>query len=78
MVGCAHMTHELDVCGLPPPEPFEQIMRALASLPDEATLQVHIHREPYPLYEVLQDNGYDWQTTPLADGSFMVRIGRNA
>ena len=22
-------THSLDVCGLPPPEPFEQIMTAL-------------------------------------------------
>ena len=71
------MEYELDVCGLPPPEPFERIMSALASLPDEAALLVHIHREPYPLYGVLQGDGYVWQTTPLADGSYTIRISRN-
>ena len=67
-------THELDVRGLPPPEPFEHIMRALSSLPPATVLQVHIHREPFPLYEVLRDTGYDWQTTPLEDGSYSIRI----
>ena len=75
---CASMTHELDVCGLPPPEPFEHIMRALSTLTTETVLQVHIHREPYPLYEVLRDNGYVWQTTALADGSFSIRISQSA
>ncbi|MDO8989731.1 MAG: DUF2249 domain-containing protein [Sideroxyarcus sp.] len=69
---------ELDVCGLPPPEPFERIMHALASLPAESALQVRIHREPYPLYDVLRDNGYAWHTTPLADGSYSIRISRSA
>lgn len=73
-----NMTHELDVRGLLPPEPFEQIMRALSTLPDETALQVHIHREPYPLYEVLRDNGYAWKTTALEDGSFSIRISRSA
>lgn len=68
------MRLELDVRGLPPPEPFEHIMLALQSLPAEATLQVHIHREPFPLYEVLRDSGYAWQTTALADGSFVILI----
>ncbi len=68
------MPHELDVRGLPPPEPFESIMRSLSSLPAATVLQVHIHREPFPLYEVLRDNGYAWQTTPLEDGSYSIRI----
>ena len=72
------MTRELDVCGLPPPEPFEHIMRELATLPAGTVLQVHIHREPYPLYDVLRDNGYAWQTTALADSSFSIRISRSA
>lgn len=72
------MPHELDVRGLPPPEPFERIMRALSSLPAATVLQVHIHREPFPLYEVLRDTGYDWQTTPLADGSYSIRISLRA
>ena len=69
---------ELDVRGLPPPEPFETIIRALQTLPATETLRVHIHREPYPLYEVLRDNGYAWQTAALADGDFEIRITRTA
>lgn len=71
------MAHELDVRGLTPPEPFEHIMSALQTLPADAYLQVHIDREPYPLYEVLRDNGYAWQTTALTDGSFSLRISRS-
>lgn len=67
---------ELDVRGLLPPEPFENIMRALQTLPANETLQVLIHREPFPLYEALQTNGYAWQTNALADGSYKVVITR--
>ena len=74
----AKMMPELDVRGLPPPEPFEHIMLALQMLPAGATLQVHIHREPFPLYEVLRDTGYAWQTTAHADGSFVILISRAA
>lgn len=65
---------ELDVRGLPPPEPFENVMRTLQTLPAGETLRVHIHREPYPLYDVLRDSGYGWQTTALADGDFEIVI----
>lgn len=74
----ANMAHELDVRGLPPPEPFEHITRALPVLPAGAYLHVHIDREPYPLYEVLRGSGYAWQTTALTDGSFSIRISRSA
>ncbi len=67
---------ELDVRGLPPPEPFEAIMGAVQFLPAGATLRVHIHREPFPLYDALHDSGYAWQTTAQADGSFIIRIIR--
>ena len=74
----ANITHEMDVRGLPPPEPFENIMRALQTIPTDACLQVHIDREPYPLYEVLRDKGYAWQTTAQTDGSFSIHISRSA
>ena len=74
----ANMAHELDVRGLPPPEPFEYITRALPALPAGAYLHVHIDREPYPLYEVLRDSGYAWQTTALTDGSYSICISRSA
>lgn len=69
---------ELDVRGLPPPEPFENIMRALQNLPSGESLRVYIHREPFPLYDVLRDNGYAWQTTALADGDFEILITRDS
>lgn len=69
---------ELDVRGLPPPVPFENIMNALQTLPAGETLQVHIHREPFPLYDALRDRGYAWQTFPLVDGSFKILIDRIA
>jgi len=69
-------TVTLDVCGLPPPEPFVNIMATLETLPAETTLQARIHREPFPLYDVLRENGFAWQTTALADGNFQILIHR--
>lgn len=68
---------ELDVRGLPPPEPFEKIMRALQTLPAGTELLVLIHREPYPLYEVLRGNGYAWQTDMLAEDKFRIIISKS-
>lgn len=69
---------ELDVRGLPPPEPLVQIMHALQMLPAGDTLQVFIHREPFPLYERLHGAGYELQVTALADGSYAILISRAA
>ena len=68
----------IDVRGLPPPEPFENIARALQTLSGDDTLQVLIHREPFPLYEMLRNAGYAWQTTALADGDFEILIVRES
>lgn len=72
------ITQEIDVRGLPPPEPFEKIMHALQTLPAAAQLQVLIHREPYPLYEVLRDSGYAWQTEMLAEDRFRIIIAKSS
>ncbi len=70
----SNSTIALDVRGLQPPEPFDLIIDALQRLPAEASLDVLIHREPYPLYDVLLDGGYRWLTTELQDGSYSIRI----
>ncbi len=69
-------TLKLDVRGLPPPEPFVNVIQALQTLPAGAALQVQIHREPYPLYDALREAGYTWQTSALADGDFQIEIVR--
>lgn len=68
---------ELDVRGLEPPAPMMRIMEALARAPQQA-LRVRIHREPFPLYELLAERGFCWRTTPLADGSYELLIRRSA
>jgi len=69
---------ELDVRGLPPPEPFETIAHTLQTLSGQETLRVLIHREPYPLYEMLRGAGYAWRTAALQDGDFEILITHTA
>ncbi len=67
----------LDVRGLEPPEPFLRIMRALSGAPD-APLRVLIHREPFPLYDILAEQGFRHRSRPLDDGGFEILIERAA
>jgi iron-sulfur cluster repair protein YtfE (RIC family) len=67
----------LDVRGLEPPEPFMRIMKALTSAP-EKPLRVLIHREPFPLYDVLAEQGFGHRSRALEDGSFEILIERAA
>ena len=69
---------EIDVRGLACPAPFEKIMHALQTLADGAALQVLIHREPYPLYEVMRDAGYTWQTHAFAADNYRILITRTS
>lgn len=67
----------IDVRGLPPCEPLERVLDALALLPADEALVVSIHREPFPLYGLLPKLRCAAETTALADGSFEVRITRS-
>jgi hemerythrin superfamily protein len=65
----------LDVRALEPPEPFVRIMQALSGAPGEP-LRVLIHREPFPLYEVLAEQGFAHDTRALDEGGFEILIRR--
>ncbi len=56
----------LDVNFLEPPEPLERILSALDTLSPGCYLRVWIHREPFPLYEILEREGF----------SHAIRTGR--
>jgi hemerythrin superfamily protein len=74
--GPADPVEQLDVRGLEPPEPFVRIVAALARSPG-VRLRVLIHREPFPLYDALEERGLRWHTRALEDGSFEILIERS-
>jgi uncharacterized protein (DUF2249 family) len=52
----------LDVSQLEPCEPMEQILAALPELGEGEYLHVLHRMEPYPLYSILTEKGFAWQT----------------
>ncbi|MGB6006803.1 DUF2249 domain-containing protein [Castellaniella sp.] len=63
----------LDVRGLPPPEPLEHCLEALADLTPGQRLNMLIDREPYPLYAMLDRDGFRHECT-FEDTHFQVAI----
>ncbi len=72
------MTSErlLDVRDLAPPEPLEQVLRAMHDLRDAQYLRARLPREPYPLYPLLQEFGYAWRARPVDGAGFEMLIWR--
>lgn len=65
----------LDVRGLEPPHPMNQV---LAALDDPANLPLRVvhHREPSLLYPRLAERGLRWEVTPLDGGvEILIRAG---
>lgn len=67
---------ELDVRELEPPEPMQLALAAIAVLGTGEKLRMLHHREPYPLYSILEQRGFSHRTTELADGSYEILISR--
>jgi len=65
---------DIDVCGLEPPEPMERVLDALNGLKPGQRLRVLIPREPYPLYKILERNGYQHETKSREDFLYEVLI----
>jgi len=57
-------------------EPFEDIMAALDELPEEESLLLINSFEPEPLYDVLEDRGFEHETANPAPGEWHVEITR--
>ena len=68
------MEQTIDVSALEPPEPLEQILDHLADLVPGDWLRVRHRRDPVPLYRMLRDMGYHWQTTCVAAEHFEIVI----
>lgn len=66
----------IDARDLEPPEPFERAMEAISTLEPDGQVMLILTREPFPLYRVLQLNGYQYKTTAFPDGRFEIVITR--
>ncbi len=64
----------VDGQGLEPPEPMEKVLAALDALRPGQRVRFLIHRQPYPLYDILNRHHYRHETTALANGHFEILI----
>jgi tRNA 2-thiouridine synthesizing protein A len=69
-------SHVVDARYMQPPEPFVQTMEMLDTLKPGEKMLLLLFREPHPLYKVLRQNGYTYDTEQVADGSFEILIWR--
>jgi TusA-related sulfurtransferase len=67
------MDHILDARGLEPPEPMERTLDALAALPKDDRLVLRLHRQPFPLFDLLRRMGYLWEVSGT-DGDYSILI----
>lgn len=67
------MERLLDVRELAPPLPLEQILDALDTLLEDDWLRVRLIREPYPLYAMLRQMGFAWDSQWF-NNDFILRI----
>ncbi|MCG5510618.1 DUF2249 domain-containing protein [Ectothiorhodospira lacustris] len=66
----------LDVRDLPPPEPMEQVLDLLPRLAPGEILCMRHRREPFPLYPILRDMGFDWRVVTPPHAPFEILIWR--
>jgi len=66
--------HVVDARYMEPPEPFVQTMEMLDTLQPGEKMLLLLFREPHPLYKVLMQNGYSYESELLADGTFEILI----
>jgi uncharacterized protein (DUF2249 family) len=55
-------------------EPFDDIMATLGALGDDETLVLVNSFEPEPLYSVLEQRGFEHETTAESDDEYRVEI----
>ena len=69
---------ELDVSHLEPPEPMEKILEAISALHPGQYLRVLIHRDPIPLYPILEREGFERITCLGVQSEFELIIWRSS
>jgi uncharacterized protein (DUF2249 family) len=68
------MSRQIDTRGLEPPQPFELVMEGLADLGSGERLEVLLDRMPYPLFRILDRDGYRHSERIREDGVVEIEI----
>ena len=68
------MLIQIDARMMSPPEPFERVVSALENASQGDEIELLLYREPRPLYDMLERNGYDFSVAHDDDGTVRVRI----
>ena len=63
-----------DVQDLPAPEPMQKIMEAVADLGEGQYVRMMHRMEPYPLYSVLEDMGFQHQLYLKGEAPYEIMI----
>ena len=72
----AKTPHVVDARYMEPPGPFVETMEMLDTLKVGEKMLLLLFREPHPLYKVLRQNGHDYETELMPDGTFEILITR--
>lgn len=64
----------IDVSELEPPEPMERIFATLRQLQDRQLLRVRHRREPFPIYPMLAQGGYEHCCIEVGSESYLIYI----
>ncbi|MGQ9686491.1 MAG: DUF2249 domain-containing protein [Thiobacillaceae bacterium] len=64
----------IDARGLDPPEPLERVLTALSRRKRNERVRLLLHREPFPLYDILRQMGLNHSVRQGPDGSYEIRI----
>ena len=64
----------IDVSELEPPEPMDRILARLRQLQAGQLLRVRHRREPFPLYPMLEQAGYEYCCIPIGTEVFLIYI----
>jgi uncharacterized protein (DUF2249 family) len=64
----------VDGRGLEHPEPLERVLAALDQLRAGQQVRFLIHRQPFPLYDILRRHHYHYEVINGANGDFEILI----
>jgi len=64
----------LDVSDLPAPEPFDKILKALATIAEDRYLKIVHRKQPLLLYKPLQELGFNFHVQKTGNQAFEIFI----